>query len=72
ASSVQNDIVPSQWVAALSVSGVYEATVTLTANIGGDALNPESDGRFVLTAGQWANCTAIIITYATAMESQPA
>ncbi|MGH7099396.1 MAG: baseplate assembly protein [Stellaceae bacterium] len=72
AGSVQNDIVPSQWVAALSVSGVYEATVTLAANIGGTALTPEGDGRFVLTAGQWANCTAISITYETAMESQPA
>jgi len=71
ASSVQNDIVPSQWVAALSVSGVYEVTVTLSANIGGTALTPQSDGRFVLAAGQWANATAITITYQTGTENQP-
>lgn len=72
ASSVQNDIVPSQWVAALSVSGVYEAVVTLAAKINGVSQDPQSDGRFVLTAGQWANCTAIGITYQTGSENEPA
>ena len=70
ASTVQNDLVPSQWVSALSVSGVYEAVVTIAANIGGTAVTPQSDGRVVLTAGQWANCTAINITYATGAEPE--
>ena len=70
ASTVGNDIVPSQWVSALSVSGVYEAVVTIAANIGGTPVTPQSDGRVVLTAGQWANCTAININYATGAEPE--
>lgn len=70
ASSVQNDIVPSQWVAALSVSGVYEVTLSIVANIGGTPLVPEGDGRVVLQPGQWANCTALDLTYQTGSESQ--
>lgn len=46
ASRIQRDIVPSQIVEALSVSGVYE--VSLTAPL----YTP-------LSAGQWANCTSI-------------
>ena len=71
ASTVQNDIVPSQWVAALSVSGVYEVIVTLTANIDGTPVQPQADGRIVLTAGQWANCTAITLTYVIGPENEP-
>ncbi len=71
ASSVQNDIVASQWVSALSVSGVYEATVAIAANIGGVAVAPQPDGRIVLTNGQWANCTAINLTYQTGSETEP-
>jgi phage-related baseplate assembly protein len=52
ASRIQRDIVPSQIVEALSVSGVYE--VTLTA----PAYTP-------LSPGQWANCTAIALSQTT-------
>jgi len=55
AAKIQRDIVPSQIVAALSVAGVYG--VTLTAPV----LTP-------LTAGQWANCTAISLTTAFSTE----
>ena len=71
ASSVQNDIVPSQWVSALSVSGVYEATVAVAANIAGAPVAPEPDGKIVLANGQWANCTAIEVTYQTGSETEP-
>ena len=70
ASSVDNDIVPSQWVSALSVVGVYEASVAIAANIGGSPVSPQGDGRIVLTAGQWANCTAINLAYQTGSEAQ--
>lgn len=70
ANSVKADLVPSQWVSALSVAGVYEVTLTIAANIGGTAVTPQSDGRIVLTDGQWPNCTAINLTYATSMEVQ--
>ncbi len=70
ASSVDNDIVPSQWVSALSVVGVYEASVTIAANIGGSQVVPEPDGRIVLNSGQWANCAAIALTYQTGSEAQ--
>ena len=57
ASRVQRDIVPEEIIAALgSVPGVYR--VTLTA----PAYTP-------LSAGQWANCTSINLTQATATES---
>ena len=48
ASRLQRDIVPSQIIEALSVTGVYE--VTLTAPV-----------YTMLVAGQWANCTAITL-----------
>jgi phage-related baseplate assembly protein len=59
ANRIQRDLVPSQWETALSVSGVYDVDVTITANIGGVAIAPTADGRIVLTAGQWSNCTAL-------------
>lgn len=71
AAQVQVDLVPSQWIAALSIAGVYEVVVTIAANISGVTVNPQSDGRIVLTAGQWANATAITITYATTLENGP-
>ncbi|MGH7102879.1 MAG: baseplate assembly protein [Acetobacteraceae bacterium] len=71
AAQVQVDLVPSQWIAALSVAGVYEVVVTIAANIGGTTVNPQADGRIVLTAGQWGNCTAINITYTTTLENGP-
>jgi phage-related baseplate assembly protein len=55
ASKIQRDIVPSQIVAALSVPGVYEVTLTAPAYT-------------QLQAGQWANCTAISLTEAFSSE----
>jgi phage-related baseplate assembly protein len=67
--TVQQDIVPSQWVAALSVYGVYGVDITLTATIvGSGPMTPTADGRYVLTAGQWANCTSITYNYVTVPE----
>jgi phage-related baseplate assembly protein len=71
ANAVGADLVPSQWVAALSVPGVYEAVVTIAANIGGSPIGNQSDGRVVLTTGQWPNCTAIALTFATSTENSP-
>ncbi len=55
AAKIQRDIVPSQVIAALSVAGVYG--VTLTAPV-----------LTTLSAGQWANCTAITLTAAFSTE----
>jgi phage-related baseplate assembly protein len=55
ASKIQRDIVPSQIVAALSVPGVYEVTLT-------------SPVYTQLQPGQWANCTAITLVQATSTE----
>jgi phage-related baseplate assembly protein len=68
ASRIQRDIVPSQWIAVLSVPGVYEVVLSIAANIGGTPVTPQSDGRVLLTAGQWANCTAITITQTSGSE----
>lgn len=48
ASQIQRDIVPSQIVAALSVAGVYQVSLTAPAYT-------------QLSTGQWANCTAITL-----------
>jgi len=56
AAKIQRDIVPSQIVAALSVAGVYEVTLTAPASL------------MTLGVGQWANCTAITLTTAFASE----
>jgi phage-related baseplate assembly protein len=56
AAKIQRDIVPSQIVAALSVAGVYEVTLTAPASL------------TTLGVGQWANCTAITLTTAFASE----
>lgn len=69
-SQIQRDIVPSQWIAALSVFGVYEVTLVLSATAGGSAVNPTADGRFVLQAGQWANCVGITLTPVVGVESE--
>jgi phage-related baseplate assembly protein len=55
ASQIQRDIVPSQIIAALSVAGVYGVTLT-------------SPALTTVTAGQWANCTAISLTTAFSSE----
>jgi phage-related baseplate assembly protein len=71
AANIEQDIVLSQWQSALSVSGVYDMQLTLAANIGGTPLTPTSDGSFLLTAGQWANCTAINLTIVMGTKNQP-
>lgn len=48
ASKIQRDIVPSQIIAALSVPGVYQVSLTTPSYLR-------------LSAGQWANCTAITL-----------
>ncbi len=53
ASRIQRDIVPSQIIEALSVDGVYQVTLTAPAYV-------------PLEPGQWANCTAIVLTQAVA------
>lgn len=53
ASRIQRDVVPSQIVEALSVPGVYQVTLT-------------SPAYTQLAAGQWANCTAIVLAPAVA------
>jgi len=55
ASRIQRDIVPEEIIAALTTSGVYR--VALTAPV----YTP-------LTTGQWANCTAISLTFVTGTE----
>ena len=52
ASRIQRDIVPSQIIEALSVSGVYEVVLTAPTYM-------------PLAAGQWANCTSITLSQAT-------
>ncbi len=48
AAKIQRDIVPSQLIAALSVPGVYEVVL-------------DTPSYKHLSAGQWANCTAITL-----------
>ncbi len=55
ASKIQRDIVPSQIIAALSAAGVYEVTLT-------------SPTYTPLSAGQWANCTAITLSQTVSSE----
>ena len=57
ASRIARNIVPSEVVAALSVPGVYQVTLT----------SPSAEQQ--LSAGQWANCTAITLTFTTSTES---
>ena len=57
ASRIQRDIVPSQIIEALSVAGVYQVTLTASAYV-------------QLEPGQWANCTAIVLTQAVAAISR--
>jgi phage-related baseplate assembly protein len=68
ASEIERNLVPSQWVTALSVSGVYEVTVTIAANIGGTPISNQEDGSVLLTSGQWANCTAINLSFPVGSE----
>jgi phage-related baseplate assembly protein len=56
AARVQRDIVPEEIIAAIgSVPGVYRCTLT-------------TPSYTQLTAGQWANCTAIMLTQAVSTE----
>ncbi|HZP46253.1 MAG TPA: baseplate J/gp47 family protein [Candidatus Binataceae bacterium] len=55
AARIQRDIVPSQIIEALSVNGVYEVSLS-------------SPAYTQLTAGQWANCTAINLTFVVGSE----
>jgi phage-related baseplate assembly protein len=55
------DVVISQLIAALSVPGVYE--VTLTSPVDGAGVLAISGAP-----GQWGNCTAINLAQATATE----
>ena len=71
AANIEQDIVLSQWQSALSVLGVYDMQLTLAANIGGTPLTPTSDGSFLLTAGQWANCIGINLTIVMGTKNQP-
>lgn len=66
---IQRNLVPSQWATALSVAGVYEVTVTIAANVGGTPVANQSDGSVLLTAGQWANCTAINLSFPIGTEN---
>lgn len=72
ASRISQDIVPSQWATALSVSGVYSVDLTITAEIGSTPLVPTADGTFVLANGQWSNATAINLTVIYGAKNQPA
>lgn len=71
AANIAQDIVLAQWVAALTIVGVYDVDITLAANIGGVPLTPTSDGSFVLSGSQWANCTALNITAVMGTKNQP-
>ncbi len=55
AAKIQRDIVPSQLIAALSVAGVYEVVL-------------DAPPYTQLSAGQWANCTAITLAQAFSTE----
>jgi phage-related baseplate assembly protein len=69
ANRIERDLVPSQWETALSVSGVYDVDVAITATINGVPISPTADGRIVLVPGQWTNCTALTLTPVVAAES---
>lgn len=71
AANIQQDIIKSQWEAALSVAGVYDVNITLAANIGGTPLSPDAEDNFYLQPGQWANCTAINPTIVNGTRNQP-
>lgn len=71
AANIEQDIVSSQWETALSVLGVYNVDITLAANIAGTPLTPTADGSFLLSAGQWANCTAVNFTIVNGQRNQP-
>jgi phage-related baseplate assembly protein len=55
ASQIQRDIVPSQIIAALSVPGVYEVVLNTPVYT-------------QLSAGQWANCTSIVLEQSVSNE----
>lgn len=71
AANIQQDIIRSQWEAALAVAGVYDVNITLAANIASVPLTPDAEGNFYLTNGQWANATQINLTIITGTKNQP-
>jgi phage-related baseplate assembly protein len=73
ANGLTQDLVPSQWVGALRVAGVYDVEVTIAANNGGTALTPDEFGRFVFSSDPsfWCNCTALDITFTQSDEDMP-
>lgn len=71
AANIQQDIINNAWATALTLAGVYDVNITLAANIGGTPLTPTSDGSFILTPGQWANCTNINLTIVSGTKNQP-
>lgn len=71
AANIQQDIINNAWASALTLAGVYDVNITLAANIGGTSLTPTADGSFVLSPGQWANCTAINLTIVNGTKNQP-
>ena len=71
ASSIEQDVILNRWESALRVSGVYDLQLTLSANIEGVPLTPTSDGSYLLSVGQWSNCTAIDLTIVMGTKNQP-
>ncbi len=71
AANIAQDIILSQWKTALSVVGVYDLTLSVSADIGGTPLTPTSEGNFQLADGQWANCTSINLTIVMGTKNQP-
>lgn len=71
AANIQQNLVVNQWVTALKVAGVYDLDLQLTASVNGGALQPDTQGNFALSPGQWANCTAINLTIVMGSVNQP-
>jgi phage-related baseplate assembly protein len=70
-SQIQQDLVPSQWIAAMSVFGVYDVDIAITAQISGVPLIPTADGSFILGNGQWTNCTVFSPNYIIGTRNLP-
>lgn len=71
ANQIGQDLVPSQWIASLSVQGVYEVAVSFQVSINGQNQPLQPDGRYVMQPGQWANCTAFNPTYIQGTANMP-
>ncbi len=72
ANAVGTDLIPSQWIGALQVSGVYEvSSVVISASVNGVDLGNQSDGSVALASNQWANCTAINLNFQIGTKATP-